>query len=284
MGTVKLPIASNSLADPVQLQTATDYLRQVIQPVPSIAIVLGSGLGYFAEQIEVRVSIETHTIPHYPRPTVEGHAGRLVVGACGGVPLLAIQGRSHLYEGRSIAEVTFYVQLLAKLNFRGLILTNAAGGVNPALRPGDFVVLEDFISFTQIDLLPDGQRPDSAPFSPRLRDIAQNVARESGINLPSGKYCWTLGPSYETPAEIIAIRQLGASVVGMSTVPEAVIARTLGLEVLGISLVTNMAAGISTVPLSHAEVQATADRSKVLYSRLMQGIIRHLGTIYSIER
>jgi purine-nucleoside phosphorylase len=255
-----------------RLEAASRFLRSILPEPPAIAVVLGSGLGFFAEQIAAEQQIAVTTIPFYPQPTVAGHGGQLIYGKIEQVPLIAIQGRVHLYEGRSLADVTFYVHLLAQLGIKILILTNAAGSVTPDIRPGNFVLLQDYISFTQI-ALPGQSYQRHSPFDQELINLAQKVATDIQIPLKSGIYTWTLGPSYETAAEIQAIRQLGGQVVGMSTVPEAVVAHNLGLRVMAISLVTNLAAGLGTTPITHEEVQETAELSKVHYSRLMVALI-----------
>lgn len=260
-----------------QLETASQFLLRLLPEPPALAIVLGSGLGFFAEQIAIDRKIPVNTIPFYPQPTVAGHGGQLVSGKIDRVPLIAIQGRVHLYEGRSLAEVTFYVYLLARLGVKILILTNAAGSVTPDIRPGNFVLLKDYISFTQL-ALPVKPTRQHSPFDPDLITLAQKVAQNIQIPLKSGIYTWTLGPSYETAAEIAAIRQLGGQVVGMSTVPEAVVAANLGLRVMAISLVTNLAAGLGTTPITHEEVQETAELSKVRYSRLMAALITAIAS------
>jgi purine-nucleoside phosphorylase len=267
-----------NVSDNLKITTAVEYLKaRLNDPVARVAIVLGSGLGYFAEQISVIDSIDNHEIPYYPPSTVIGHAGKFVNGRIGGTPLITIQGRTHLYEGRSLEEITFYVEILARLGVRYLILTNAAGGIDASLSPGNFVLLKDYISFTQI-ALEDSDKPKAhSPFSPELINMARQIAQQNKINLHDGIYCWTLGPSYETPAEIRAARKMGATVVGMSTVPEAILARKLGMEVLGISLVTNFAAGILDTPITHEEVQIAAESSKKPYSYLMEQIVNRLG-------
>lgn len=265
---------------PEKIRQAVEFLTAHLNPIPRVAVVLGSGLGFFAEQIDVTAKIASQSIPHYPQPTVAGHGGQVVLGKVAQVPLLTIQGRVHMYEGRSLAEVTFYVHLLAQLGVKILILTNAAGSVTPEIRPGDFVLLTDYLSFTQIPL-PTG--PPS-PFSARLVHLAQEVAAQQQIPLKTGVYTWTLGPSYETPAEVQAIRRLGAQVVGMSTVPEAVVAARLGLEVMAISLVTNLAAGVGTSPITHDEVQATAEMSKKIYSRFMLALVAAIGSLIAQEK
>ncbi|HPC36513.1 MAG TPA: purine-nucleoside phosphorylase [Candidatus Marinimicrobia bacterium] len=265
-------------AEPEKISEAVEFLQKRLKNQSArIAVVLGSGLGYFAEQLEIVDRIDHQEIPHYPTSTVVGHAGKFISGYIAGIPLIAIQGRTHLYEGRTLAEVTFYVEILARLGIRYLILTNAAGGIDPNLKPGSIVLLTDYISFTQIPLTPDGLCQTASPFCGEMIAMVREIARRNKIELQEGIYCWTLGPSFETPAEIQAARKLGATVVGMSTVPEAVTAQRLGLKVLGISLVTNLAAGISESPITHEEVQITADKSKKVYSILMEKIIIELA-------
>jgi len=267
-----------NLRTDAKISEAAEYLRsRLTGQIARTAIVLGSGLGYFAEQITVTDCIDNREIPYYPPSTVVGHAGKIVNGHIAGVSLIAIQGRTHLYEGRSLSEITFYVEILARLGVRYLILTNAAGGIDANLKPGNFVLLTDYLSFTQIVLTSTNSPQAGSPFSDALIKLTRQVARENKISLHEGIYCWTLGPSFETPAEIHAARKLGAAVVGMSTVPEAVIAHKLGMQVLGISLVTNFAAGISDTPITHEEVQIAADMSKKPYSTLMEQIIVRLA-------
>lgn len=262
----------NPFAKETDLQEAEHYIRSHFPDIPSTAVVLGSGLGHFADTLKPAVALNNSDIPHFPRPTVSGHEGKMIFGQIKTAPLIAIQGRSHFYEGKSFAEITFYVQLLARLGVKNLILTNAAGGMNPALKPGDLVLLNGFINFTQIDILPKNQLPETF-FSERLSLIAKQTARDSGMQLHEGTYCWTPGPSYETHAEVKIIHDLGADVVGMSTVPELIMAAHLGLNILGISLVTNLAAGISAAPLTHEEVKAAADDIKKPYSDYMSNLI-----------
>ncbi len=264
-------------ADQTKISEAVEYVKKHLTgPVAPVAVVLGSGLGYFAGQIAVTDSIDSHDIPFYPPSTVVGHAGKIINGRIAASSLLAIQGRTHLYEGRSLAEVTFYVEILARLGVRYLILTNAAGGIDTNLHPGNLVLLTDYISFTQIPLNESDNQMLGSPFSGEFIALARRIAQQNRIDLHEGIYCWTLGPSFETPAEIKAARKLGAAVVGMSTVPEAITARRLGLQVLGISLVTNFAAGILDTPITHEEVQIAAEASKKVYSALMEQIVGQL--------
>ncbi len=263
-------------ADQNKLNEAEIYIRSKIDSFPSTVIILGSGLGYFADKIVPSFSIFSNDIPWYPEPTVEGHKGKLIFGKIDGIPLLAVQGRSHYYEGKSLSEITFCIQLLARFGIKNLILTNAAGSINPEMSPGDFVILTDYINFTQIEVFPGSKK--KSPFSNSLINLAKRVASETGIKIHQGIYCWTIGPSYETPSEIKLICELGADVVGMSTVPEAIMADHLGMNVLGISLVTNLAAGISEVPLSHKEVQEVAESTKKPYSVFTKAIITKIAS------
>ena len=259
---------------PEKLAKAEKYIRTQIDIEPLVAVTLGSGLGNFAERIENSQILSVQDIPNYPSPTVEGHDGQLIFGEINSVPVLGIKGRSHYYEGRALDEIVFYVELVHKLEIPYFILTNAAGGVDPDLTPGDLVLLNGYMNFTQIE------RPfldaDRNPFSKELNNLARNVSKEQNIELSEGVYCWTTGPSFETIQEVKACRQLGVSVVGMSTVPELQRAAALNMKTLAVSLVTNMAAGISKTNLSHEEVQETADRSKQKYSDFIAGVI---GTI-----
>lgn len=270
-----MTIKTNPFAEAEQLAKVEWFVRSRVGEIPSIAIVLGSGLGYFAENIEARQTLDAREIPGYPQPTVEGHSGKLIFGTIDGVPLIAVQGRSHFYEGRTIAEVTFYVQLLNRLGVKYLILTNATGGIRSEMRPGDFVVLTDALSFTQIEIFPP-EETGKSPFDAELTELAKRVARERKIRLLEGVYCWTTGPSYETSLEIKTVRDFGADVVGMSTVPEALVAKHLGMKVLGISLVTNLAAGIGQHPLSHEEVQQAAEAIKKPYSIFISAVVSEM--------
>jgi len=270
-----MTIKTNPFAEDEQVAKAERFVCSRVGEIPSIAIVLGSGLGYFAENIEARYTLDSREIPGYPPPTVEGHSGKLIFGTIDGVPLIAIQGRSHFYEGRTIAEVTFYVQLLNRLGVKNLILTNAAGGIRSEMRPGDFVVLTDAINFTQIEIF-SPEETEKSPFDIELMEMAKRVANERKIRLLEGVYCWTTGPCYETSLEIKTMRDFGADVVGMSTVPEALMAKHLGMKVLGISLVTNLAAGIGQNPLSHEEVQQAAEAIKKPYSIFISAVIAEM--------
>ncbi len=257
------------------LKAALDYIKSQVSQIPETVIILGSGLGYFGENMDIVKSIPTSDIPGYPSPTVQGHKGRLIFGKIKDTYLLAVQGRSHYYEGKPLNSVTFAVQLFAKLGIKNLILTNAAGGVAPHYTPGDFVLINDYINFTQIEVLP-GEK-QQYPFSPELQNIARKTAEELNIQLHEGTYCWTTGPTFETVAEVQAVKSLGGDLVGMSTVPELIVANHLNMNVLGMSLVTNLAAGISLTPLTHEEVQEAADMIKDSYILLISEIINNIS-------
>jgi purine-nucleoside phosphorylase len=246
-------------------EEAAANIRERIAVSPRVAIVLGSGLGSFAERIEKPVAIANTDIPHFPQPTVEGHSGRLVVGNVDGTPVAVMQGRVHAYEGYTPQEVTFPARVLGRLGITTLVITNAAGGIRRDLKQGQLVLLSDHINLTGCNPLagPNDERLGprffdmTDPYAKRLRLSAHAAARRLGIPLPEGVYLGVSGPSFETPAEIRAFRSWGADLVGMSTVHEVIVARHMGIEVLGISCVTNMAAGILDQPINHEEVMET---------------------------
>jgi len=272
-------MASTSLYE--RAEHATRIIRARTTVEPRIAIVLGSGLGGFADDFEEAVGIPYEDIPGFKRSTAQGHAGRLVVGKIDSVPLLAMQGRVHYYEGYSLEEVTFPVRTFKLLGIKTLILTNAAGGINVELQQGALMVLSDHLNLMGENPLrgPNDERfgprfPDmSAVYSPELQELVVEEAKEIGVEVRRGIYGALAGPSYETPAEIVLLRNLGADAVGMSTVPEAIVARHMGLEVLGISCITNMAAGISDEPINHEEVMATGDRVRETFTELLRRVV-----------
>jgi purine-nucleoside phosphorylase len=251
---------------------AAGAIRERIAVQPRVAIVLGSGLGSFAERIEQPVSIPYPEIPYFPRPTVEGHSGRLVVGTVARTPVAVMQGRVHAYEGYTPEEVTFPVRVLGRLGIITLVVTNAAGGVRLDLRQGQLVLLSDHINLT-------GRNPAAGPnderLGPRFFDMTNAYAKRlrllahSAAELAEGVYLGLSGPNFETPAEIKAFRSLGADLVGMSTVHEVIVARHMGIEVLGISCVTNMAAGILEQPINHQEVMETGARVQAQLTSLL---------------
>jgi len=260
---------------------AARVIRSRISVEPRIALVLGSGLGEFADDFEEAVGIPYEEIPGFVRSTAQGHAGRLVIGKIDSVPVLAMQGRVHYYEGYSLEEVTFPVRTFGLLGVKTLVLTNAAGGINVQLTQGALMVISDHLNLMGVNPLrgPNDERfgprfPDmSAVYSPELQELVIDEARASGVEVRRGMYGALSGPSYETPAEIHLLRNLGADAVGMSTVPEAIVARHMGLEVLGISCITNMAAGISDEPINHEEVMATGNRVRETFAELLRRVI-----------
>lgn len=272
-------MASTNLYE--RAEHATRVIRSRISVEPRIAVVLGSGLGGFADDFEEAAGIPYEDIPGFVRSTAQGHAGRLVIGKIDSVPVLAMQGRVHYYEGYSLEEVTFPVRTFGLLGVKTLVLTNAAGGINVQLTQGALMVISDHVNLMGVNPLrgPNDERfgprfPDmTAVYSPELQELVVDEAKAIGVEVRRGIYGALSGPSYETPAEIHLLRNLGADAVGMSTVPEAIVARHMGLDVLGISCITNMAAGISDEPINHEEVMATGDRVRETFSELLRRVI-----------
>ncbi len=265
----------------VDLHTRLEYARAWVrgrtEHRPQVGIVLGSGLGALADRVEDRVAIPFEEIPEFPAATVAGHAGRLVLGRLGATPVAILQGRTHLYEGASAEDVVFGVRLLARSGVRALLLTNAAGGLEPAFAPGDLVRIADHLNLTGHSPLtgPNDDRigprfPDmTAAWDPALGAALDACAARLRIPLRSGVYAGLAGPSYETPAEIRMLRTLGADLVGMSTVLEAIAARHAGVRVAGLSLVTNVAAGLSAATLSHDDVLRAGAAAREQLGRLL---------------
>ena len=264
-------------------QTAA-FIRARCGAVPDTAIVLGSGLGDFADRLRDAVSTPYGDLPHWPASTVIGHSGTLVIGNLGARRVAALAGRAHVYEGHAQATVAFAVRVMGRLGVKHLILTNAAGGINTGFAQGALMIIDDHINLLGSNPLigPNDERlggrfPDmSEVYSSRMRRIADEAAAAAGIPLAHGIYVATHGPSYETPAEIRYFRTIGADAVGMSTVPEAIAARHMGLEVLGISCITNMAAGVLPGPLNHDEVMDTTRRVRGSFIALLEGILARL--------
>jgi purine-nucleoside phosphorylase len=267
-----------------QVREAADAIRTRVLDVPRVAIVLGSGLGDFAGGLSGGISMPYGDLPHWPGSRVIGHEGRLVVGAVRGRTIAALAGRCHAYEGHDLRTVTFAVRAVGLLGVKTLILTNAAGGVNPGFAQGALMVIDDHINLIGGNPLVGANDDRFGPrfpdmtevYSARLRRIADEYGREIGMTLAHGIYAAVLGPSYETPAEIRYLRTIGADAVGMSTVPEAIAARHMGIEVLGISCITNMAAGVLPRPLDHREVIETARRVRGPFTALLEGIIGYV--------
>lgn len=264
-----------------EVAEAAAFVRGRIGRVPEVAVVLGSGLGEFAERLDGAAVVPYADIPHWPASTVVGHAGRLVVGLAAGRPVAVLAGRAHYYEGHDLKRSTFSIRVLGLLGVKRLVLTNAAGGINTSFESGVLMVIDDHINlFGSNPLIGQNDErfgprfPDmTEAYSKRLRGLADQAAGERGIAVAHGIYAALHGPSYETPAEIRYLRAIGADAVGMSTAPEAIVARHMGLEVLAISCITNMAAGVLDRPLDHAEVMATAARVKDQFIGLLEGVL-----------
>ncbi len=260
------------------------FLASKLPARPRVGLILGSGLGELVKEISGPLAVPYKDIPHFPLSTVEGHAGQLVFGTLQGREVAAMQGRFHLYEGYQAKEVVYPVWVMRQLGVETLIVTNAAGGVNTEFRPGDLVLMKDHINLTGTNPLAGVNYPELGPrfpdmseaYDPALRDLALRVAGRAGIKLGEGVYCALLGPSYETPAEIRYLRSIGGDQVGMSSALEVIAANHCGIKVLGISCITNMAAGILPVKLSHAEVMETADRIKETFKALITAIVAEL--------
>ncbi len=268
-------------SDMQKYRIAADYISERIKLTPQIAIILGSGLGPLINSVEQPVEIDYEDIPGFPHTTVKGHQGRLVCGILGGKHILAMKGRFHYYEGWDISQVVFHIRVFKLLGISNLIVTNAAGGVNTSFTPGDLMLITDHISLFAPSPL---RGPNQDEFGPRFPDmcniydpdtiaLAREVADKKGTILKEGVYAFTQGPMFETPAEIRALRMLGADAVGMSTVPEVITARHCGMKILGISCITNMAAGVLGLKLNHEEVMDTAGRVGKDFAGLVTGII-----------
>lgn len=266
-----------------KIQIAADHIKSRIGGKPQIGIILGSGLGSLVDVLEQPVEIDYSEIPGFPRTTVEGHEGKLVYGELMGKRVLAMKGRFHLYEGYDISQVIFHIRVFSLLGINNLLVTNAAGGVNTDFEAGDLMLITDHISFfapsplrgTNINEF--GVRfPDMCnAYDSNLVRIAQAAADEEGIPVKQGIYAFAQGPMFETPAEVRAFRILGADAVGMSTVPEVIVARHCGMTVTGISCITNMAAGVLEETLNHSDVMETANRVEKSFASLVTGIVAH---------
>ncbi|MGI4852523.1 MAG: purine-nucleoside phosphorylase [Janthinobacterium lividum] len=272
-------------------RAAADFLVTKTKHQPRLGIILGSGLGDFADQVQDAVAIPYADIPYFPQSTVEGHSGRLVLGTIAGVPVAVMQGRVHAYEGYRMDEVTFPTRVLGLLGVQMLIVTNAAGGIRADFAPGSIVGISDHINLTGTNaaLGPNEARFAVAPgsgmrffdmstaYASKLLALAQAEAAAQGWTMQTGVYLAVLGPSYETPAEIRAFRTLGADLVGMSTVHEVIVARHMGMEVLGLSLVTNAAAGVSSETINHLEVMETGARVAERFASLLLAVVPQIA-------
>lgn len=268
-----------------KLMNCFEQVEKKISFKPELALVLGSGLGDFCDTLDIKETLEYAEIDGFPKSTVAGHKGRFVFGYCGKMPIVCMQGRVHFYESYSVSDVVLPTRLMKLMGAKTLFLTNAAGGINPSFKAGDFMQICDHIIYNvpspligeNIDEL--GVRfPDmSEVYSKRLRKLVEEAAAEVSVPLKSGVYIQTSGPNYETPAEVRAFGRLGADAVGMSTAVEAVAARHCGMEILGISCISNLAAGISPEKLSHKEVQETADKAAPMFRKLVTRAIEKIA-------
>lgn len=268
-----------------RLDEAAATVRARADLIPAVGVVLGSGLGAWADGLSGLVRIPYAEVPHMARSTVVGHAGNLCIGRSEGVPVACLQGRVHLYEGHEPERVVFGVRLLARLGCRAVILTNAAGGLDPAHSPGDLMLVVDHLNLMGCNPL---SGPNDGRLGPRFPDmteaydrelsaLAREAARETGLSLREGVYAGLLGPTYETPAEIRMFRSWGADAVGMSTVPEVIALRHMGVRTAAVSCITNLAAGLSKTKLDHSEVEATATEARGRFTALLSAWVRRIG-------
>ena len=263
-----------------RLEEAAGVVRGRTPLRPAIGVVLGSGLGAFADALDEAVAVPFGEIPHFPASTVAGHGGALVVGRSRGVPVAVLKGRVHFYEGYSLDQVVFPVRVLGRLGVKTLVITNAAGAINRTFAPGDLMVIEDHLNLLGNPLLGSNEEalgprfPDmSEAYDRGLRDVAEAACRAASARCHRGVYVALTGPSYETPAEIRMFRTLGADAVGMSTVPEVIAARHMGMRVAGLSCLTNMAAGVTDKKLDHREVLETGERVKAALLDVLARIV-----------
>jgi purine-nucleoside phosphorylase len=274
-----------------QVAEATTAIRAQTDLKPAVGIILGSGLGDLANEVQGATAIPYADIPNFLRSTVHGHAGRLLLGSLEDRPVVMMQGRFHFYEGYTLQALTLPVRVMHALGARALIVTNAAGGLNPAYRPGDFMLIRDHISFPGMVGANPLVGPNDERFGERfpalahaydteLRQMARAVAAQHpGTALPEGVYVMVSGPSYETGAELKFLRAIGADAVGMSTAPEVIVARHMGMRVLGLSLITNTATGDDSEKVNHAEVLSTADAARTRFALLVRGILKGMANL-----
>ena len=269
------------------MKTAVAKIKKLSALRPTLAVVLGSGFGHVLEDLEIETKIPYAKLPGFPPVGVSGHAGELYLGHLANTPIAVLSGRAHYYEGHPMERVTFAVRALAAFGIRDLLLTNAAGGLNRHFRPGDFMVLTDHINFMGVNPLRGPAQPGlprfvdlTQTYDPKLSALLHRAGRTAALKLQRGVYLAVSGPSYETPAEIRAFARLGADAVGMSTVPEAIVARQCGLRVAAMSCITNLAAGISQGPLSHEEVLETGERVK----KSGASLLKHFAKLYGRDQ
>lgn len=267
-----------------QMEETGKFLKSKTTIRPRIGLILGSGLGELADQLEQPIAVNYESIPHFPVSTVEGHAGKLVFGKLEGRSVVAMQGRFHYYEGYSMQEVTYPVRVMKSLGVDVLIVTNACGGMNPSFRPGDLMIIRDHLNLTGANPLIGPNEPTWGPrfpdmsraYTPELADIAKQTAAELGIEVQEGVYAGISGPNYMAAAELKMLRLFGGDAVGMSTVPEVIVASHAGMQVLGISCVTDMAIGETLEPLTHEQVIEVANQTKPKFISLVKSIIGRL--------
>ncbi|OPJ56967.1 purine-nucleoside phosphorylase [Alkalithermobacter paradoxus] len=267
-----------------KIMQAAQFIESKLENKPEIGLILGSGLGVLGDEIENPTIIKYEEIPNFPVSTVEGHAGQLVIGKLEGKYVIAMQGRFHYYEGYTMQEATFPVRVMKALGVETIVVTNAAGGVNKSFTPGDLMIITDHINFGGNNPLigPNDNKlgvrfPDmSKAYTPSLVDLSKDAAKELGIDVKEGVYAFMTGPSYETPAEIRMLDRIGADAVGMSTVPEVIVASHASMKVIGISCITNMAAGILDQPLNHEEVIETTQMAKEKFIKLVKKIVNKI--------
>ena len=262
-----------------------ELLKKQIKEMPRVAMILGSGLGALGDTLEERVVIDYSEIPGFPVSNVEGHAGQLAFGRLRGVPVVVMQGRGHYYEGWTMDDVTFPVRVFSLLGIKDIVVTNSAGGVNPEYKPGDLMIISDHINLIGVNPI---NGPNAEGFGPRfpdmsdaytgaLREVAHAAAKKLGLSVKEGVYAGVAGPSYETPAEVRMIGILGGDAVGMSTVPEVIVASHCGMRAVGISCITNMAAGLSNQKLNHEEVKETANMVREAFGALISELIASMA-------
>jgi purine-nucleoside phosphorylase len=270
-----------------EIQEAIQFIRQITDFKPRIGLVLGSGLGEFGQNIAAASSIPSANIPYYPISTVQGHAGKLIFGylhndTAHSIPLLIFQGRVHYYEIGSVKRVVFPIILARYLGIKKLILTNASGGINSCFAAGDLMLIQDILNFSSIQIPVShkdssfSQRSHFDYFDEKMKETVLQCASQLKIRIQHGTYCCFRGPSYETPAEIQMLKRIGVDAVGMSTVPEVFVAHKLGMKIVGISLISNLAAGISPIKLSHADVTKTGTKVTERFSQLMEQLVLSL--------
>ena len=275
---------SLSLID--KMNEAQKFIQTHSKLKPTIGLTLGSGLSSFANEIKVECQIPYHEIPHFVPPTVDGHPGSLLLGFAEGVPVAVLQGRIHYYEGHSLDQVTFATRLLKYMGIKLLVLTNAAGGMNPKMKPGDFMIIRDHINLTGLNPL---RGPNIAEFGPRFPDMTEpydkvfsdllvKICKENKFSFLEGVYCGVQGPCYETAAEIKYLQTIGGDAVGMSTVPETIVARHMRLQTVGVSCITNLATGLSNSQVTHEEVKEVAARVEKQFASLILRFIKAAGT------